>query len=133
MSNVNSDPSVPPDKSAPQEESSFAEMLSNFDRQHADGSRGDTVTGTVISVGPEVILVDIGRKIEGSLPVSKWRETEQGEPQIGATLNVTIGPRNEEGYYELSTVKVQTTEGLERLAEGVRGKGETSLASWSSR
>jgi small subunit ribosomal protein S1 len=106
MTNVNSDPSVPTDNPS-EEEFSFADMLSNFDRQHADGNRGDSVTGTVVSVGTEVILVDVGRKIEGSLPLSKWRETEQGEPQKGATLNVTIGPRNEEGYYELSTARVQ--------------------------
>jgi small subunit ribosomal protein S1 len=106
MSNANSGPSVPTDNPS-EEESSFADMLSNFDRQHPDGDRGEGVTGRVISVGAEAILVDIGRKIEGSLPLSKWRETEQGEPQCGATLNVTIGPRNEEGYYELSTAKVQ--------------------------
>ncbi len=96
------DPSVPI-----QENSSFAEMLSSFDQQHAHGHNGNTVTGTVVSVGPEVILVDVGRKIEGSLPVSKWRETEEGEPLRGAVLTVSIGPRNEDGYYELSTVKVE--------------------------
>jgi small subunit ribosomal protein S1 len=105
MSNL--DPSASTEDSAREEESSFADMLSNFDRRHADENKGDTVTGTVVSVGAEVILVDVGRKIEGSLPVTKWRETEQGEPHIGTAVNVTIGPRNEEGYYELSTVKVQ--------------------------
>jgi small subunit ribosomal protein S1 len=119
MSNVNLDPSDTP---APPEESSFADMLSNFDRQHADGNKGDAVTGTVVSVGAEVILVDIGRKIEGSLPVSKWRETEQGEPQTGATLNVTVGPRNEEGYYELSTVKVQRPKDWSGLQKAFAGK-----------
>jgi small subunit ribosomal protein S1 len=123
MSNVNLDPSAPTDNPAPQEESSFADMLSNFDRQHADGNRGDTVTGTVVSVGAEVILVDIGRKIEGSLPVSRWRETEQGEPQTGATLNVTIGPRNEEGYYELSTLKVQRPKDWSGLQKAFAEKG----------
>jgi small subunit ribosomal protein S1 len=123
MSNVNPDPSVPADIPAPQEESSFAEMLSNFDRQHADGNRGDTVTGTVVSVGAEVILVDVGRKIEGSLPVAKWRETEQGEPQTGATLNVTIGPRNEEGYYELSTAKVKRPKDWSGLQKAFAEKG----------
>jgi small subunit ribosomal protein S1 len=106
MSNVNLRPSVPTDTPEPPEEPSFAEMLSDFDQQHADGNRGDTVTGTVVSAGPEVILVDVGRKIEGSLSVSKWRETEQGTPEPGAAVTVTIGPRNEDGYYELSTVRV---------------------------
>ncbi len=107
MSNLNLDPSVPAANPEPQEESSFAEMLSNFDQQHGDGTGGDTVTGTVVSVDPEVILVDVGRKIEGSLPVSKWRETGQSEPQPGAVVTVTVGPRNEEGYYQLSTVSVE--------------------------
>ncbi len=98
---MNSDPSVPI-----QEESSFAEMLSEFDQQH-ERSTGGTVMGTVVEVGPEVILVNVGRKIEGSLPIAKWRETELGDPQTGATLSVSIGPRNEEGYYELSTVKIE--------------------------
>jgi small subunit ribosomal protein S1 len=123
MSNVNSDPSVPTDNPAPDEESSFADMLSDFDRQHADENRGEGVTGTVLSVGPEVILVDVGRKIEGSLPVAKWRETEQGEPQIGASFNVTIGPRNEEGYYELSTVKVQRPRDWSGLQRAFAEKG----------
>ncbi|MGI8961724.1 MAG: 30S ribosomal protein S1 [Bryobacteraceae bacterium] len=123
MSDVNSDTSVSAENPAPQEESTFAEMLSNFDRQHADGQRGDSVTGTVISVGAEVILVDVGRKIEGSLSISKWRETEQGEPQPGSTLTVTIGPRNEEGYYGLSTVKVQRPKDWSGLQKAFAEKG----------
>ncbi|MGI9070199.1 MAG: 30S ribosomal protein S1 [Bryobacteraceae bacterium] len=123
MSNVNLDPSASTDNPAPQEESSFADMLSNFDRQHADGKRGDSVTGTVVSFGAEAILVDVGRKIEGSLPLSRWRETEQGEPQTGATLTVTIGPRNEEGYYELSTLKIQRPKDWSGLQKAFAEKG----------
>ena len=105
MSNVESDPVAP--EGSPQEDSSFAEMLSSFERQHADGRNGETVTGTIVSAGPETILVDIGRKTEGSLSLSKWRQTETGEPQRGSSIVVSVGPRNEEGYYELSTVKVE--------------------------
>ncbi|MGA8030217.1 MAG: S1 RNA-binding domain-containing protein [Bryobacteraceae bacterium] len=90
----------------PSEDSSFAEILSSFEQQHADGKRGETVTGTIVSVTPETILVNIGRKIEGSLSLEKWREIEEGDPQIGAVIPISIGPRNEEGYYELSAVKV---------------------------
>ncbi len=86
------------------EDSSFAEMLSSFEQQR---THGETVTGTIVAAGPETILVGIGRKTEGSLQVSKWRETEEGEPEIGRTISVSVGPRNEEGYYELSTIKVE--------------------------
>ncbi len=42
------------------------------------------IAGTIVSVGPEFILIDIGRKIEGALPVAKWQETRrQAEPKVG--------------------------------------------------
>jgi small subunit ribosomal protein S1 len=107
MSTSKSDRFVPDENGPSQEESSFAELLSSFDQQHADGPQSGTVTGTIVSVGPETILIDIGRKMEGSLSLAKWRETESGEPVRGAGLSVSVGPRNEEGYYELSTVKVE--------------------------
>lgn len=100
MSDVNSEPPTPV------EDPTFAEMLSSFEQQLADGRHGQGVTGRIVSVGPETILVDIGRKIEGSLSLSRWRETEQADAQPGATVVVSVGPRNEEGYYELSTMKV---------------------------
>jgi len=112
MSNVNFDPLVPGETAdslqpSEQEDSTFAEMLASFEQQHADQASAETVNGTIVSVQPENILVDIGRKIEGSLPIAKWRETETGDPAVGATIAVSVGPRNEEGYYELSTIKVE--------------------------
>lgn len=105
MSNLNSDQFVSAETASTPEDSSFAEILSNFEQEHA-ASGAEAVTGTVVSVTPEAILVDIGRKTEGSLPLSSWAARETGEPTVGATVLVTIGPRNEEGYYQLSTVKV---------------------------
>lgn len=105
MSNVDFDPVAPAE--ATSDESSFAEMLSDFEQKHADGKNGETVTGTIVSAGAETILVNIGRKIEGSLPVSKWHGSEKGEPQVGGSIAVSVGPRNEEGYYELSLVRLE--------------------------
>lgn len=111
MSNVNFDPFVSGDTADPihtnePEDSTFAEMLSSFEQQH-EGSGGETVNGTIVSVQPDNILVDIGRKMEGSLSLERWREAQTGDPVVGATVVVSIGPRNEEGYYELSTIRVE--------------------------
>ncbi len=106
MNTVDPDPPRLAENSGEAEHATFAEMLSQFDQRQAEGKSGQTVTGTVVSVGPEVILVDIGRKVEGSLPVSTWRETQEREPQRGMALTVAIGPRNEEGYYQLSAIAV---------------------------
>jgi small subunit ribosomal protein S1 len=107
MSNVNFDPSASVDEESTPDDNSFAEILSSFERQHADVRAGETVNGTIVSIGPETILIDVGRKIEGALSVVKWNETQNEEPKTGAIVTVSIGPRNEEGYYELSTLKVE--------------------------
>lgn len=106
MSNSNPDVFLPAENASSQEDTTFAEMLSDFERQHSGGAGGETISGTIVSIGPEAILVNIGRKIEGSLPLAKWQETEKSDPVIGASIAVSAGPRNEEGYYSLSTVRI---------------------------
>ncbi len=106
MSNTNFDSPVPSEES-PREDSDFGDILSTFERQHPESPAGATVSGTIVSVRADGILVDVGRKIEGILPLAKWLETESGDPQVGAPISVSVGPRNEEGLYELSTVKVE--------------------------
>jgi small subunit ribosomal protein S1 len=105
MSNVNFDASQTADSNPSAEDTTFAEILSNFEQQHTE-SPGETLTGTIVSIGPEAILIDIGRKIEGALSLAKWQEARTDKPKAGMTIAVTAGPRNEEGYYQLSTDKV---------------------------
>jgi len=105
MSNPNIDSLLPAETPGTTDDSSFADILSNFEREHTERP-GETLTGTVVSIGPETILLDIGRKTEGSLTVAKWKETQPDEPKVGATLAVTVDGRDEAGYYQLSTNKV---------------------------
>jgi small subunit ribosomal protein S1 len=102
MSNEKSLPLDPPSS----EDASFADILSSFEQEHVE-ERGKPVAGTVVSVGTVALLVDIGRKIEGSLLLSRWKETEAEDPKPGASVMVSVGPRNDEGYYELSTIRVE--------------------------
>jgi small subunit ribosomal protein S1 len=83
---------------------SFGDILSQFESEHhSEGHLGAPVQGTVVSVTPEAIFVDIGRKTEGILRP----ETLRGAPlKAGDVVSVNIGVRNEEGYYELSTTHV---------------------------
>lgn len=106
MSNEKALPFEPAENGGSPEDTSFADILSSFEQQHHEEA-GQPVTGTVVSVGPESLLVDIGRKIEGSLQLSRWRESQSADPKPGDSVMVSIGPRNEEGYYELSTIRVE--------------------------
>src|SRR5664279_3276697 len=85
-------------------DNSFGDILSQFESEHhTEGHLGAPVQGTVISITPEAIFVDIGRKTEGILRPESLRGVvlKPGNP-----VSVNIGPRNEEGYYELSTTHV---------------------------
>jgi small subunit ribosomal protein S1 len=94
------------DDTAQQEDLSFAELLSSFERQHAESEGAEVGQGVIVSVGSENILIDIGRKTEGILPVSAWREQRADEPRIGASIAVSAGGRDSEGYYYLSLMQV---------------------------
>ena len=81
-------------------DSSFGDILSEFEQSHKTG--GETVEGTVVSVTPEAIFVDLGRKTDGVL---------KPDPAVtltpGQKLLVTIRGRDTEGNYLLSTIKVE--------------------------
>lgn len=83
---------------------SFGDVLSQFEAEHAAG--GDTVLeGTIVSVTPEAVVIDVGRKMEGVI-----RPDAPGLPEIlepGAVIQVSITGRTEDGYYTLSTIRVE--------------------------
>src|ERR1043166_2078733 len=79
-------------------EGSFGEILSEFEQAHH--TEGQRVEGTVLSVTPELVFIDIGRKMDGVLP----RDPAQ-EWKTGAKLLVSIRGRDEQGNYLLSTVR----------------------------
>lgn len=106
MKTLNSEVQAAPDAGVEQESGSFAEMLSDFEQQHSQERGVEFVTGTIVAVTPELILVDVGRKMEGALTEAAWREARQDTPVAGAAVEVSVGPRNEEGYYQLSLNKV---------------------------
>lgn len=92
-------------------EESFADALRAFDRAHTHHAESGAkqsakqLEGTVVSVAPEQVFLDIGYKIEGVLPRSAFpNNAEAVKP--GDTVSVSITGRNQEGYYELSRFRV---------------------------
>ncbi len=90
-----------------EDETSFANILSEFEQHHGNG-HDQSVQGTVVSVGPESVFVDIGRKMDGVIPVEQFR-TDSGELtiRVGDLMLVSITGRDSEGSYLLSTIKVE--------------------------
>lgn len=89
------------------EDSSFGDILNRFENEHkSEGA--ERAHGTVITVTAEFVYVDIGRKQEGVIPVADVQDRAGTVAlQAGDTVEVTVGPRNENGNYMLSTLRVE--------------------------
>jgi small subunit ribosomal protein S1 len=91
----------------PSSDHTFAEILSEFEQQHHGRPPGQALEGTVVSITPESVFVDIGRKLDGVLPIELFRAAN-GElsVKIGDKLLVSI-TGNDGQTYILSTVRVE--------------------------
>ena len=97
-----------PEVEAPAEpQESFADILSQFERSHARKAESGArqIEGTVISLSPEQVFLDIGYKTEGVLPRSAFPNNAEGV-KPGDKVPVSVKGRNEEGYYDLTRFKV---------------------------
>ena len=95
--------------SMPEHGENFADILSQYEQTHAHKPQagGQGLTGTVVAVSPEQVFIDIGLKIEGVMPVADFKDPAgKVGVQVGDQFPVSIKGRNEEGYYELSKVRV---------------------------
>ncbi|HOJ13252.1 MAG TPA: 30S ribosomal protein S1 [Deltaproteobacteria bacterium] len=73
-----------------------------FDKRITPGS---LVTGTVVQIGTDFIMIDIGRKIDGQAPISEFL----GED---GTLNCSVGQE-----VEVLVESINTTKGIIRLSK----------------
>ena len=112
---------VPDSPEASPADTSFGDILTQFEQTHHAG--GERVEGTVVSVTPDGVFVDIGRKMDGMLPPSP-------DLKPGTKVIVSVRGRDESGTYLLSTIKVETPRdwtGLEAAFAEKRTIGGTVL------
>ena len=105
-----SNPIIPESKvvseSAAASDESFGDLLSQYEKSHSRKSEdgGKQLVGTVITVSGDSVLLDIGFKSEGVLPLSVLGAGETVKP--GDKLPVSVTGRDPEGYYQLTRAKV---------------------------
>ncbi|HMF92037.1 MAG TPA: 30S ribosomal protein S1 [Candidatus Angelobacter sp.] len=92
---------------------SFDDMLSQYEKSHSQATGGGQPReGTVIALTPDSVILDIGFKTEGVLPLTAF-PGQAVKP--GDRLPVTVKGRNAEGYYELSRGRVAQPKDWESL------------------
>ena len=102
-----SNPTNPETQPAPEVTESFDQVLAQFERDHSQKlTDGRTqLEGTVVSITVDSVLLDIGRKSEGILPLSAFQGAKE-PPKVGDKFLVSVKGRDPEGYYELSRGKI---------------------------
>ena len=96
-------------------------MLSQFERSHALRKAEATREGTVVSVSADSVVIDIGFKTEGLLPLSEL-QNDSKRPEPGDKLQVTIKGRDPEGYYELTRSKAARPSDWAALEQAFQAK-----------
>jgi small subunit ribosomal protein S1 len=94
----------------PENGENFADILTQYEQSHTrkPESGGQGLTGTVVAVSPEQVFIDIGYKTEGVIPVADFKDPSgQVSVRVGDQFPVSIKGRYEEGYLELSKVRVE--------------------------
>jgi small subunit ribosomal protein S1 len=88
---------------APESTKSFDQLLSEYEREHArvseDGAR--QIEGTVVAVTADAVLLDIGFKSEGTLPLTDLPNAKPGDKIV-----VSVKGRDADGYYLLSRTRI---------------------------
>jgi small subunit ribosomal protein S1 len=121
-----SNPSIPdPESSFESAESteSFDTILSQYEQTHSrrSGEGGKQISGTVVAVTVDSVIVDIGYKTEGVLPLAVFQAAGESV-EVGTKLLVSVKGRNEEGYYELSRLRVEQPKDWSALEKAFEDK-----------
>ncbi|HWR51627.1 MAG TPA: 30S ribosomal protein S1 [Bryobacteraceae bacterium] len=87
-------------------ESSFGDILTQFEESHRQ--EGERRQGAVVTVSDDNIVVDIGLKTEGVIPAEEFRDPSgKMDVAVGDRVVVSVKGRSPEGYYMLSKIKVE--------------------------
>ncbi len=99
-------------------EESFAELFEAYNSQQ-EIKEGEVVDGTVVSVGPEYVTVDIGYKCEGLVPVHEFKDS-QGVAQVkaGDVVSVYLDRMElENGFLLLSKDKAEIIRAWDEISQ----------------
>jgi small subunit ribosomal protein S1 len=103
----NLNPDAPEPTPAEEPTESFQDIFSEYEKTHArkPESGAPRREGTVVALTADSIILDIGFKSEGLLPLAAMPAGSHVKP--GDKMQVTVKGRDPEGYYELTLGKVE--------------------------
>jgi small subunit ribosomal protein S1 len=113
-----------PGKQAAATEEALPDMNALYEETFKNLKEGTTVGGTVVALQPDAVVVDVGYKSEGLIPLEEFTESELATLKVGDTVEVYLQEREDsEGNLILSKEKATKMKVWESLDEAYQ-KGE---------
>ena len=116
-----SKPNIPESSAVSEPNESFGKMLSQFEQDHIIKRTEGTREGMVVSVSADSVVLDVGLKTEGVLPLAELQK-HRASVNPGDKLAVAIKRRDPEGYYELTLSKAARPTDWAALGRAFAGK-----------
>ncbi|UCE27504.1 MAG: 30S ribosomal protein S1 [Candidatus Coatesbacteria bacterium] len=105
------------------DEKAFAEMAELYEESFKELEEDSIVKGTIVAVTKEDVLVDIGYKSEGSIPVSEFKNAV--ELKVGDELEVYLEKKeDQDGLIVLSKEKADFFRAWDKVREVYEANGE---------
>ncbi|MBP6821138.1 MAG: 30S ribosomal protein S1 [Acidobacteria bacterium] len=113
-------------------EMDFAQILGEYEESHkSEIIENELVKGRVVKITDQVVVIDVGYKSEGIVPIAEFKEGDKIIVQPGDEIDVFVKQlENNEGYVELSradAIRMQTWDHIEKASrDGVIMKGRVT-------
>ena len=93
-----------------------ADLETLYSERGTEFSVGQILRGTVLRIEGSEVLVDVGYKSEGLVPLKEWTEESEEEPQTGDEIEVLLDDlEDNSGLVRLSKRKAARIRGWERI------------------
>ena len=93
-----------------------ADLETLYSERGTEFSVGEILNGTVLRIEGGEVLVDVGYKSEGLVPLKEWTEESEEEPQAGEEIEVLLDAlEDNSGLVRLSKRKAARIRGWERI------------------
>lgn len=104
------------------DEMDFGKILAAHEKAHSSEiNENEVVKGRVVKITDQVVVIDVGYKSEGIVPLAEFKDGDKITVQPGEEIDVFVKQlENNEGYVELSradALRLQTWDQIERASK----------------
>jgi len=113
-----------PEKDEKMSSEAYENLLDHYQFSTTEITQGTVVKGRIMKLTPTHVLVDIGLKTEGVIPMEDFREPEIAELKPGVEVEATLERTDQkDGYFILSKKRADAIRALDNLEKALEHNG----------